>query len=68
VHASGEGLLIPGIIDTAPTTVASQNAIQNALTNAPDFVKESPERILIAVSLIAAAVVGYFLSQKVAGK
>eukprot|EP00884_Botryococcus_braunii_P013753 jgi/Botrbrau1/22379/Bobra.0002s0056.1 len=65
VHAHAEPLLVQGLIDTAPTTVASQNAVQNALVNAPDFVKESPERVLIAVSLVAAAVIGYLLSQKV---
>lgn len=57
-------ILFHGVIAPAPVTATSQNIVQNSLMNAPDFVKESPERILIAISLVAAAVIGYYLSQR----
>ena len=50
----------------APTNAASQNVVQNANSffDLQTFLKESPERLLIALSLTAAAAVGYWLSQK----
>ena len=47
-----------------PSNAAAQNAAQNALQNAPLGVKETPEKLLIAASLIAVAVGGYLLREK----
>lgn len=49
----------------APTNAASQNAVQNANSfDFSSFLKEGPERLVIAATLTAAAAVGYWLSQK----
>jgi hypothetical protein len=58
-------MLFQAVFDTAPTTAAAQNSIQNSLANTPDFIKETPERALIAASLVAVALVGYLIAQKV---
>lgn len=58
-------MLLEAAFDTAPTTAAAQNTIQNSLANTPDFIKETPERLLIAASLVAVALVGYLVAQRV---
>ena len=46
------------------TTAAAQNSVQNTLQNAPLSLQEAPEKVLIAVSLIAVATIGYLLREK----
>lgn len=54
------------MVPTGPsTTAAAQNSVQNTLQNAPLALQEAPERLLIVASLIAVAVVGYLLRDKV---
>jgi len=54
------------MVPTGPsTTAAAQNSVQNTLQNAPLALQEAPERLLIAASLIAVAVGGYLLRDKV---
>ena len=54
------------MVPTGPsTTAAAQNSVQNTLQNAPLALQEAPERLLIAASLIALAVGGYLLRDKV---
>ncbi len=49
----------------APTNAASQNVVQNANSfDLSSLLKESPEKLVIALTLTAAAAVGYWLSQK----
>lgn len=56
------------IIVPPTTTAASTNQIQNALQNAPPAVKESPERLVFAAALVAAAVIGYLIADKLRNK
>jgi hypothetical protein len=55
------------MVPTGPTA-AAQNSVQNTLQNAPLALQEAPERLLIALSLIAVAVGGYLLRDKVQKK
>ena len=58
--------MIPGAAPS--TTAATQNAVQNTLQNAPLGLQETPERLLIAASLVAVALGGYLLREKVQKK
>ena len=56
------------MIQGAPTNTATQNAVQNTLQNAPLGLQETPERLVIAASLVAVAVGGYLLRDKLQKK
>lgn len=61
---AGMAMLADVIIQTPTTTAAAQNTVQNLLTSVPDPVKEAPERLLIAATLVAVAVGGYLLRER----
>ena len=66
---AGRLLSLADIPITAPTTTAAaQTSTVAPYLNAPDAVKESPERVLIAIALIAVAVGGYLLRDKLDGE
>ncbi|BDA47020.1 hypothetical protein COCOBI_09-4750 [Coccomyxa sp. Obi] len=61
----GYSLIADVMIQTAPTNAAAaQNTMQNLVAGTPETVKELPEKLIIAVSLTAVAVVGYLLRDK----
>ena len=57
-------MLADVIIQTPTTTAAAQNSVQNLLGGVPEPIQEAPERLVIAASLIAVAVVGYLLRER----
>lgn len=62
---AGYPLLADVMIQTAPTNAAAaQSTVQNLVAGTPETVKELPEKLIIAVSLTAVAVVGYLLRNK----
>ena len=61
---TGIAVLADVIIQTPTNTAAAQNTVQNLLTSVPEPVKEAPERLIIAASLIAVAVGGYLLRER----
>ncbi|KAK9807732.1 hypothetical protein WJX72_007444 [[Myrmecia] bisecta] len=54
------------------TSAATSNSVQNTLSDAqnviPDLVKETPEKLVIAATLVAFALLGYYLAQNTSGK
>lgn len=57
--------MMPGI---PSSSAATQNNVQNTLQNAPLGLQEAPQGLLIAAALVAVAVGGYLLRDKLQNK